>query len=186
MRQHDPLHDAAVGGAWVCSYPEELPVFTVSALENIVYSAQAKRELEKCLEQEAAAMQGEQMVYNLVEWLKEHLMHYVELSKQKTGDHASTHPATNDPIAPAPCVGGSESAWESASAGVLLQIRTEEGEDDQGAETEVLFEVPSAAKTPFRLPARSGCSRFGAVDEKPRGWNWVDIVAHLSSRPQTQ
>ena len=73
----------------MCSYPEELPVFTVSSLENIVYSAQAKKELEMCLEREAAAMKGEQMLYNLVEWLKEHLIHYVELSKQKS-DHAST------------------------------------------------------------------------------------------------
>lgn len=25
--------------------------------------------------------------------------------------------------------------------------------------------------------------KFGAAEEKPRGWNWVDILSHLSKGP---
>ena len=54
----------------------------MASLENTIYSPEAKRELGECLEKEASAMIGDQMIYNLVEWLREHLMHYVDLSKQ--------------------------------------------------------------------------------------------------------
>lgn len=59
-------------------------MFYVESLENTVYSLESKRELKVCLEREAESMKGDQMIYNLTEWLREHLVTYVDLSKQQT------------------------------------------------------------------------------------------------------
>lgn len=57
-----------------------------------MYSAEAKKELKQALETEAEGLKGEQMIYTLVEWLKEQLVHYAEISKRSLRQVSRTFP----------------------------------------------------------------------------------------------
>eukprot|EP00210_Caulerpa_lentillifera_P006387 g6101.t1 len=128
-------------------YPDEAPVFTLTSLENTMYSSEAKRQLQQALEVESASMIGDQMVFPLTEWLKDNLPQYVEISKQ--------------------------------------ELRRDETDVTRSAPAPVPETKQVSKDKMTKAQKRRFYSRFGAVDEKPRGWNWVDVISHLSSRPQT-
>lgn len=64
-------------------YPECTPEFNLSNPNNVAFSAASREEIATGLAAEANSQLGEQMVYNLVEWLREKLPTFVELSKSE-------------------------------------------------------------------------------------------------------
>lgn len=60
------------------SYPEIVPEFDLSNHNNAAFTPSAREMIISGLKEEANAQMGEQMVYNLVEWLRENLPKFVE------------------------------------------------------------------------------------------------------------
>ncbi|CAK9222285.1 unnamed protein product [Sphagnum troendelagicum] len=65
-------------------YPETLPQFDVSNINNRKYPESVKSAIVEGLLQQAGQQRGESMCYNLVEWLKEQLLSFYALKPPPT------------------------------------------------------------------------------------------------------
>lgn len=70
-------------GGVLYRYPECVPEFDLSNPNNAAFNASSRKEIITGLSAEANSQLGEQMVYNLVEWLREKLPTFVELCKSE-------------------------------------------------------------------------------------------------------
>lgn len=126
-------------------YPGVAPEYDLSNTNNAAFNQAVRNRLLLGLQQQAQEQLGEQMVYNLVEWVREALPGIVEEEqhqeiRKSSPDHAG-------------------------------QV-----ESNPKPEKERKEKLTKAQK-------RRHYDKFGATEEKPRGWNWVDIISHLSKRP---
>ncbi|GMH45954.1 hypothetical protein BSKO_13918 [Bryopsis sp. KO-2023] len=131
-------------------YPSTIPEFDLSNPSNAAFNASTRDEMVEGLVTEASGQVGEQMVYNLVEWLREKLPEFIQHSR-------------------------SERVVSSGNQGA------DEGEESRGGNSK----DPKKEKM-TKAQKRRHFDRFGAAEDKPRGWNWVEIISHLSKRPQEE
>ncbi len=59
-----------------------------------------------------------------------------------------------------------------------------------GAMIDLLKDLTMLQESQFKgmskAQKRRHFDKYGAADEKPRGWDWVDIVSHLSKGPKVE
>ena len=59
-----------------------------------------------------------------------------------------------------------------------------------GAMIDLLKDLTMLQESQFKgmskAQKRRHSDKYGAADEKPRGWDWVDIVSHLSKGPKVE
>ncbi|CAD7700668.1 unnamed protein product [Ostreobium quekettii] len=125
-------------------YPAVAPVYDLSNTNNVAFSNSVRSRLLTGLTQQAEELLGEQMVYNLVEWVRDTLPNIVQ-EEQDSEVHKTLDPE-------------------------------ERAQPSTKPEKERKEKMTKAQK-------RRYYDKYGAVEEKPRGWNWVDIISHLSKRP---
>lgn len=127
-------------------YPEVVPQPDLANLNNAPYAPAVKEQAKAQLLAEAEAQLGECMLYNLAEWAREQIPHWLEQSIVERSMPAAA------PVA-----------------------------ESQGAVKE-----ESQFKGMSKAQKRRHFDKYGAADEKPRGWDWVDIVSHLSKGPKVE
>eukprot|EP01018_Ginkgo_biloba_P025408 Gb_12118 [translate_table: standard] len=132
-------------------YPQIIPEFDIGNLNNIKYSDPAKKAILEGLHDQASNQVGENMCYNLAEWLKEKLPEFFSLKNVAA--------SMDDDV---------------DALGVSTQPDTR---NIESSKKEVKEKMTKSQKRRF-------FDRFGAGGEKPRGWNWVSIISHLSQVPQ--
>lgn len=54
------------------------------------------------------------------------------------------------------------------------------------AQVQAAIKEESQFKGMSKAQKRRHFDKFGAAEEKPRGWNWVDILSHLSKGPKVE
>lgn len=68
---------------------------------------------------------------------------------------------------------------ENVRKPVAFEAGTYDEQDMEGEQSSTYKEV---TKDMSKSQKRRYFDRFGANDDKPRGWNWVDVVSHLSKK----
>jgi len=131
------------------AYPQVIPQFDVNNLNNMNYSEAAKQAILEGLHSQASNQTGENMCYNLAEWLKENLPEFFILKNVAADHDIENLDALSQPDA-----------------------------------TNVASSKKDAKEKMSKSQKRRYFDRFGAGGEKPRGWNWVSIISHLSQVPQ--
>ncbi|XP_024374894.1 uncharacterized protein [Physcomitrium patens] len=74
-------------------YPDEIPKFDLSNINNSKYPEAVKAAILEGLHEQAEEQKGESMCYNLVDWLKEKLPHFYRLKPVVTtqeSDHSDS------------------------------------------------------------------------------------------------
>lgn len=127
------------------SYPEVVPRPDLANLNNAPYAPAVKMQATAQLVAEAETQLGECMLYNLAEWAKEQIPHWLEQSIVERSMPA---------VAPAA--------------------------EQTAVKEESQFKGMSKAQK------RRHFDKYGAAEEKPRGWDWVDILSHLSKGPKVE
>uniref|UniRef100_A0A0D6R961 RWD domain-containing protein n=1 Tax=Araucaria cunninghamii TaxID=56994 RepID=A0A0D6R961_ARACU len=131
-------------------YPQAIPQFDLSNLNNTNYSEPAKKAILQGLHDQASSQTGENMCYNLAEWLKDKLPEFFAL---KNVPAFMAHVGSSEDVSNQPNTKNSASAKK----------------DEKDKMT--------------KAQKRRYFDRFGAGGDKPRGWDWVSIVSHLSQVP---
>lgn len=137
--------------AWDDDYPNKMPTFSLDAFYNRHLCKDVKDAISCSLADQASALLGSAMTYTLFEWVKEN-------AASLTADQ---------PAAPV-----SVAASEAASTGSQADI-------DQDASSKKKEKKDQLSKNQKRRMYDKFGTK-GMVDDKPRGWDWVDIVKHLS------
>ncbi|KAH7302197.1 hypothetical protein KP509_23G060400 [Ceratopteris richardii] len=131
------------------SYPQAIPVFDVSNINNNAYTDFAKKAIVLGLQNEASSLIGESMCYAILEWLRDKLPEFYSMKPISTDEDSkgldSGHPCHDK------------------------ELNT--------VKKDVKEKMSKAQK-------RRYFDKFGAAAEKPRGWDWVSIISHLSQVPQ--
>eukprot|EP01025_Chloroclados_australasicus_P021607 TRINITY_DN22699_c0_g1_i4.p2 TRINITY_DN22699_c0_g1~~TRINITY_DN22699_c0_g1_i4.p2 ORF type:complete len:196 (+),score=36.17 TRINITY_DN22699_c0_g1_i4:88-675(+) len=129
-------------------YPESIPEFDLSNVNNKVFPQHVRDEAINALKAQAEDLVGEMMVYTLVEFIRESLPEYNKQIFQNRVEEHKEEKITKDELAKAPS-------------------KTSKETDNM-----------------TKAQKRRYFDKFGTTDkEKPRGWDWVDIISHLSQRP---
>eukprot|EP00246_Nothoceros_aenigmaticus_P009142 TRINITY_DN24471_c0_g2_i2.p1 TRINITY_DN24471_c0_g2~~TRINITY_DN24471_c0_g2_i2.p1 ORF type:complete len:189 (+),score=50.71 TRINITY_DN24471_c0_g2_i2:154-720(+) len=134
--------------ALLAGYPNALPEFDLSNLNNSKYPESVRKQIVDGLLQQAALQLGESMCYNLVEWLKEKLVEFYSLRRI---------------AAPTDDAEGEHSDGTNYVDNTIAGAGKKEAKD----------KLTKAQK-------RRYFDRYGATAEKPRGWDWVPILSHVS------
>lgn len=132
------------------SYPQQIPVFDISNINNNPYTDFAKKAIFHGLQEQASDLIGESMCYTILEWLKDKLPEFYSMK-----------PVSID-----------EDKEEFTSGHSQYDHK-----DPNSGKKEAKGKMTKAQK-------RRYFDRFGAAAEKPRGWDWVSIISHLSQVPQ--
>ncbi|XP_057863954.2 uncharacterized protein LOC131071977 [Cryptomeria japonica] len=128
-------------------YPQAIPQFDLNNLNNIKYSEPAKKAILEGLHDQALSQAGENMCYNLAEWLKDKLPEFFALK------HIIT----------------------------VMDHEKDMDAEDQLNEKNLASTKKEAKEKMTKSQKRRYFDRYGA-NEKPRGWDWVSIISHLSQR----
>eukprot|EP01024_Parvocaulis_polyphysoides_P023224 TRINITY_DN21464_c1_g1_i1.p2 TRINITY_DN21464_c1_g1~~TRINITY_DN21464_c1_g1_i1.p2 ORF type:complete len:197 (-),score=38.42 TRINITY_DN21464_c1_g1_i1:349-939(-) len=128
-------------------YPESIPEFDLSNLNNVVFPQQVRDQVIEALKEQAEELVGDMMVYTLVEFIRDSLPDYnAQILEHKINEQ----PEEKEEI-----------KISSKTAPI-----TKETDNMTKAQKRRYFD------------------KFGTTEkEKPRGWDWVDILSHLSQRP---
>uniref|UniRef100_A0A2M4C0U7 Putative rwd domain-containing protein 4a n=1 Tax=Anopheles marajoara TaxID=58244 RepID=A0A2M4C0U7_9DIPT len=147
---------------WTEKYPEELPTFNLETFYNRNLSRTAKDSILTILREEGEQWIGCGMTYTLFECLKDKLDELLTDENCNAGDGQQVVIGTT---ANAPLDG--EAANNSDS-------EEDESGDARGARREQKREQLTKAQK------RKQWDRVDSKGNRQRGWNWVDIVKHLS------
>eukprot|EP01023_Acetabularia_acetabulum_P036610 TRINITY_DN3461_c0_g1_i1.p1 TRINITY_DN3461_c0_g1~~TRINITY_DN3461_c0_g1_i1.p1 ORF type:complete len:222 (+),score=37.84 TRINITY_DN3461_c0_g1_i1:66-668(+) len=130
-------------------YPESVPDFDLSNLNNVVFPQSVRDEVIEALKEQAEELVGDMMVYTLVEFIRDNLPQYnAQILETKIEEQ--------------------------------VEEKQVEKEDTKAASKGAVKETDNMTKA----QKRRYFDKFGTTDkDKPRGWDWVDILSHLSQRP---
>lgn len=138
--------------AWGDQYPEELPEINLNAFFNKHILPDVKTGIRDALLKEAEDLIGCAMTYTLFEYAKENVETLTE----------------NQPDKPDPSTLSSEVISTTKSS--------ENDEKEKSADREVDKGMTKAQKRRMWDRMEAG----GKAGDKPRGWDWMDIIKHLS------
>eukprot|EP01026_Neomeris_dumetosa_P055256 TRINITY_DN5011_c0_g1_i1.p1 TRINITY_DN5011_c0_g1~~TRINITY_DN5011_c0_g1_i1.p1 ORF type:complete len:194 (-),score=27.85 TRINITY_DN5011_c0_g1_i1:287-868(-) len=133
-------------------YPESIPEFDLSNMNNVVFPQYVRDQIQSSLQEQAQDFLGDMMVYNLVEFVRDNLVEYnSQILKSQVEEQITEKPVEEKP-----------------------EPSKKVEKESQARETDNMTKAQK----------RRYYDKFGTADkEKPRGWNWVDIISHLSQRP---
>lgn len=131
-------------------YPDEIPHFDISNINNNPYPDFAKKAIMLGLQEQALNLIGESMCYSVLEWLKDNLPELYSMKPTSVAEDAE---------------------------GLTSTHAQGDAKDSNPGKKDGKEKMTKAQK-------RRYFDRFGAAAEKPRGWDWVSIVSHLSQVPQ--
>ncbi|XP_076372888.1 RWD domain-containing protein 4-like [Tachypleus tridentatus] len=139
--------------SWSENYPNSKPNVNLDAFYNKYLKPEVKTEIVSRVLEEAEQLLGMPMTYTLLEWAKENS----EKLLQNQPEHLT---ATED--------GLSTKDTSAVTVPLLLLL--------SGARGCITKKKPQLTKQ----QKRKMFDRLDAKGEKPRGWDWVDVVKHLS------
>jgi len=152
-------------------YPNQLPILKLDTSQNDFLTKEGKAKIIDALNIQAEPLLGTPMIYTLVEHLRAEFPTFVNsettIPMKKEGDM-------------------NKSLWES-----VISKQIEETADDKARKLQM--EAARQAKLEEKQEKQnnklSKAQKRRMVEqidqktgEKPRGWNWVDVIAHLSKK----
>jgi hypothetical protein len=144
---------------WSENYPDSVPHFNMDTFYNKHISRNSREHIVAQLEAEAEQLIGSAMTYTLLEWLRDN-------SASLIGQHEG----------------------EDGELVARIGETTIEEKSENRGENEI-SKKPAKKEQMTKQQKRKLYGRLNAQGERPRGWDWVDIVKHLSqsgSGQQTQ
>ena len=141
---------------WTDEYPSELPALSLESFYNKHLVPEVKTTILKAVSEEAEQFLGMSMTYSLFEWVRESLETLLE--KQP------------------------ETLLTSVCEEIEEKCSVNENDDDDETTTKTKVKKEQLTKAQKRAQWKKG----GVNEEdRERGWNWVDIVRHLSQTRDT-
>merc|ERR1712142_117729 len=140
--------------AWGDQYPDELPDVNLNAFFNKHIAEKVKEEIRDSLLKQADDLVGCAMTHTLIEYARENVEELTE----------------NQPDKPESTFNGSV-------------IATTKGNDEEDEKEKSAERDDDTNKNLTKAQKRRMWDRMEAgakAGEKPRGWNWMDIIKHLS------
>jgi len=135
---------------WTENYPSELPQFSLDLFYNNNLLKSVKEEIIKALTDESDQYLGMSMTYSLFEWVRENV-------ETLLTNQAETVQTVCDDLE------------------TKLTVDDDNNDEPSSVKTKVKKEQLSKAQK------RAQWKKGGLnEDDRERGWNWVDIVRHLS------
>ncbi|CAG7837719.1 unnamed protein product [Allacma fusca] len=140
---------------WPPEYPEVVPTFNFNAFYNNHLSSATKAALVKALNEQAVQNLGDPQGYTIFEWARDSLADLMTNLQ-------------NEPPVP-------------------LSLHLDSGDDDKNDNSEKALNLESSEgkskvkkEQLTKSQKRREWSRLDAKGEKPRGYDWVDVIRHLS------
>ncbi|XP_052893784.1 RWD domain-containing protein 4 [Anopheles moucheti] len=146
---------------WTANYPNELPTFNLETFYNRNLSRTMKDSIASILQTEAEQWIGCGMTYTLFECLKDKLDDLLTDENCNAGD-------------------GQQMIIGTANAR-LDGDQTNSDSDDDGGTNEGKDSKKEAKREHLtKAQKRKQWDRVDSKGNRQRGWNWVDIIKHLS------
>jgi hypothetical protein len=145
---------------WPPEYPEVVPTFNFNAFYNNHLTSATKAALVKALNEQAVQNLGDPMGYTIFEWARESVADLI-------------NNLANEPPVP-------------------LSLHLDSGDEDRNDNSENAKMESSEAKSKVKKEQltksqkRREWSRLDNKGEKPRGYDWVDVIRHLSQTGGSQ
>ncbi|XP_052867452.1 RWD domain-containing protein 4-like [Anopheles cruzii] len=148
---------------WTEKYPEELPTFNLETFYNRNLSRNAKDSIVSILREEAEQWLGCGMTYTLFECLKD------KLDDLLTDENCNAGEGQQGVIGTANATLEEDPVADSDS----------DGDDDESGDARGNRKEPKREQM-TKAQKRKQWDRVDSKGNRQRGWNWVDIVKHLS------
>ena len=146
---------------WPSTYPELCaPVFSLDLFYNKHLLAPVRAQILERVKAEATSLIGCASTFNVVEYVKEHM---AELLIAQTQQHSSSIQHEDDEDA----IDDANIQQQQQNSQVTAASTSTQQQQQQQAQMS-------------KQQKRRMWDRGGAADARERGWDWVDIVKHLS------
>ncbi|XP_050078559.1 RWD domain-containing protein 4 [Anopheles maculipalpis] len=147
---------------WTENYPNEHPTFNLETFYNRNLSRAVKDSITKILQEEAEQWIGCGMTYTLFECLKDKLDELLtdENCNASDGQQMVIGTADNVPLA--------------------VEQSNSDSDDDGGTNEGKDGKKESKREHLTKAQKRKQWDRVDSKGNRQRGWNWVDIIKHLS------
>ena len=140
---------------WTEEYPSELPALSLESFYNKHLVPEVKTSILKAVAEEAEQFLGMSMTYSLFEWVRENLETLLEKQPE---------------------------SLQTVCEEIETKCTVDENNDDDETTTKTKVKKEQLTKAQKRAQWKKG----GVNEEdRERGWNWVDIVRHLSQTRDT-
>uniref|UniRef100_F1LEK4 RWD domain-containing protein 4A n=1 Tax=Ascaris suum TaxID=6253 RepID=F1LEK4_ASCSU len=140
---------------WPESYPETLPLINLDLFYNRHLLPQVKEHIVSTLKQEAESYLGMAATFTLIEYVKEH---FDDLIKDQVESATMAEEASN------------------------LRLSSSESDTENAKKVNTGNKIQMSKAQKRRMWDRTDASKLGQAE---RGWNWVDILGHLSQTRDT-